>query len=653
MLKKLLFTFCLFYITFSYAQYNVSTYSGSGITGHMDGGKLQARFDRPVGIASDNENNLYICDFANHCIRKVDTAGTVSTIAGSPGISGFANGVGTAARFNQPGGICLDNIGNIYVTDNFNNRIRKIDTTGNVTTIVGSGAQGYVDSTGLDAVLNVPRDICIDSSYDFLYFVDRNNVVRKLELGNSRVSTFAGDGVAGYIDGSSDTARFDFPASVDIDDQGNIYVADRENHAIRKIDTAGVVSTIAGNGSPGFANGSSAIARFNRPVNTDLDEYGNIYVSDFSNRRIRKINTNNIVSTFAGDGITGLINGPADTSRIGEVFDIEVIDSNTVFFTDASNDVVRLIKQEPCSAVYDTLSERQCDSYTSPFGNFTWTSSGIYNDTTQLSNGCDSIVTIDLLIDSNTTVFIFDTTCGTYISPSGKVYSSSGLYQDTIPNVNGCDSLISIFLTINSNNNSSSSLTITACDAYVAPSNRIYNQSGTYNDTIVNSNGCDSIITINLTIDSITNGVTQIGNNLIANQNNARYQWLDCNNNFARLPNDTNQSFSSFYSGSYAVEIRNSCIDTSNCINLTIVGINEQSQEKKFSLSPNPTSGRILLSGESTLKNIQIYSLSGLKIKTILNSRNELDLSYLPEGIYFLNIEAKNHSEFKKLIISK
>ena len=653
MLKNLLLGFCLFSFFYSFAQYDVSTYSGSGITGHLDGSKLQARFDRPVGIASDNENNIYVCDFANHCIRKIDTAGTVSTIAGSPGISGYLNGVGTAARFNQPGGICLDDIGNIYVTDNFNNRIRKIDTTGNVTTIVGSGAQGYVDSTGLNAVLNVPRDICIDSSYDFIYFVDRNNVIRKLELNNSRVTTFAGDGIAGFIDGSSDTARFNFPSSVDIDDQGNIYVADRDNHAIRKIDTAGIVSTIAGNGFSGFVDGSSAIARFNRPVNTGIDEYGNIYVTDFSNRRIRKINTNNVVSTFAGDGISGLINGPADSSRIGEVFDIEVIDSNTVFFTDASNELIRLIKKDPCLAVYDTLSERQCHSYTSPFGNYTWTSSGTYNDTTQLNNGCDSILTIDLFIDSNSTVFIFDTACGTYSSPSGRVFTSSGLYQDTIPNMNGCDSLISIFLTINPNNNTSSSLTNTSCESYIAPSNRVYMQSGTYKDTIVSSNGCDSIITIILTIDSITNIVTQIGNNLIANQNNVKYQWLDCNNNFAKLSNDTNQSFSSFYSGSYAVEVRNSCIDTSNCINLTIVGINEQTQEKKLTVSPNPTSGRIILSSESLLTRIEVYTVTGSKIKTILNPKSELNLSNLPDGVYFLYMEAKNKSEFKKLIISK
>jgi hypothetical protein len=258
-----------------------------------------------------------------------------------------------------------------------------------------------------------------------------------------------------------------------------------------------------------------------------------------------------------------------------------------------------------------------------------------------------------LIIDSKTTSFFYDTACFSYVSPSGKTLISGGLYQDTILNKKGCDSLISIFLTIQPNNNSSASINISTCENYTSPSNRVYTQTGTYKDTLANSLGCDSIITINLTIDTLNKGVIQVGNSLIANQNNVKYQWLDCSNNFAILLNDTNQNFSSVSSGSYAVKLRNACIDTSSCVNLTIVGLNEIYEEKELTIAPNPSNGYLTLSAIFNIDEIQIYAINGEKIQSILNPKNELNLTYLPDGIFFLNAIGTDYSVFKKIIIKK
>ncbi len=344
MKKVILFNFFIIIACSAlFSQYNIQTAAGTGVAGHNDGNVINAQFNRPVGITSDVLGNVFIADFRNHCIRKITPNGIVSTIAGSPGNSGFADGNGSNARFNQPGGICVDNLGNIYVTDNFNHRIRKIDINNNVTTVAGNGRQGYVDSTGLQSSLNIPRDICYSRFNGKLYFPDRNNVVREYDPRTDRVSTFAGSGIPGFINGSSRIARFDFPSSIDIDINGNFIIADKDNHAIRRIDSNGIVSTIAGNGLAGYVNGLTGLSQFNQPVNASIDSLGNIYVTDFSNYRIRKINASGTVTTIAGDGIMGFANGIGTNSRIGEVFDLEIVNRNTIYFTDASNERIRSI----------------------------------------------------------------------------------------------------------------------------------------------------------------------------------------------------------------------------------------------------------------------------------------------------------------------
>ena len=272
----------------------VSTIAGSGTQGFLDGTGTAARFYYPAGITIDSSGtNLYVADLENHRIRKiVISTGAVTTLAGS-GAADFLDDTGTAAKFNKPGGITIDSSGNLYVADAFNHRVRKIViSTGVVTTLAGDGTTGSTNGTGTSARFNIPISLTIDTSGN-LYLADSgNHIIRKIVISTAAVTTLAGYGSAGYADGTGINAIFNTPQGITIDNSGNLYVADINNHSIRKIAISmAIVTTIAGNGpSAGYVDGIGINARFNSPNGVVSDAAGdNIYVLDSSNNRIRKI----------------------------------------------------------------------------------------------------------------------------------------------------------------------------------------------------------------------------------------------------------------------------------------------------------------------------------------------------------------------------
>ncbi|WP_164840445.1 NHL repeat-containing protein [Collimonas arenae] len=282
----------------------VTTVAGSaGNAGNKDGTAQQARFSEPNGIAIDLAGNLYVADTQNNTIRKISSAGFISTLAGSPGQAGRDDGSTGNARFNQPWGITLDAAGNLYVADTGNNAIRKITTTGLVSTIAGTpGFAGNSDGNGSGAQFNQPHGIAIDTSAN-LYIADtNNNTIRKLTQ-TGDVSTLAGD-VAGNSDGSGQRARFNQPIGIAVDSAGNIRVTDTGNQLIRNVSMSGVVNTIAGTaGISGYTDGTGSNARFDQPMGIATDAANNMYVADTVNNVIRKITTSGLVSTLLrGDG---------------------------------------------------------------------------------------------------------------------------------------------------------------------------------------------------------------------------------------------------------------------------------------------------------------------------------------------------------------
>jgi sugar lactone lactonase YvrE len=246
----------LFFISANHAQNFVTTYAGTGSPGFVNGDTSIASFNKPFGICIDQEGNLYLADAYNNCIRKISTDGMVSTYAGN-GIAGYLDGPATEAKFNQPINICLDEAGNMYVSDFLNQRIRKISSDMMVTTIAGSGIAGLFDGPSDQAKFNYPRGICLDDTGNIYIGDSWNHRVRKISL-NGIVSTWAGGGttigvqsVGDYVDAGDTAARFYTPCELSIDLSNNIFVADAYNHRIRKIDPAGMVTTVAGSGESG------------------------------------------------------------------------------------------------------------------------------------------------------------------------------------------------------------------------------------------------------------------------------------------------------------------------------------------------------------------------------------------------------------------
>jgi sugar lactone lactonase YvrE len=273
----------------------VTTLAGTAHTqGSADGTGAAARFNFPIGVAVDAAGNLYVADQGNSTIRKVTPAGVVTTLAGSPGMEGSADGTGAAARFNFPTGVAVDGAGNVFVADEFNSAIRKVTPAGVVTTLAGT------DGTGAAVQFALPAGVAVDGAGN-LYVADQNSTIRRITPA-AVVTTLAGTArMEGSTDGIGAAARFNRPAGVAVDSAGDLYVADEFNATIRKVTAASVVTTLAGpEGAAGSDDGSGAAARFLSPNGMTVDGAGNVYVADTLNFTIRKITPTGAVTTLAG-----------------------------------------------------------------------------------------------------------------------------------------------------------------------------------------------------------------------------------------------------------------------------------------------------------------------------------------------------------------
>jgi hypothetical protein len=325
----------------------VSTFAGlAGNWGSADGTGSAARFTYPYGVAVDGSGNVYVADQNNHTIRTITPAGVVSTLAGTAGSSGSADGTGSAARFNNPEGVAVDGSGNLYVVDAGNATIRKITPAGVVSTLAGTaGSLGSADGTGSAARFYNPRSVAVDGAGNAYIADQSNHTIRKIAPGGV-VSTWAGAvGVSGTADGTGGAARFCFPNSVAVDGSGNIIVADTSNFTIRTITPAGVVSTLAGMArSAGSADGTGSAARFNYPYGVAVDSSGNVYVADCNNCTIRQITLAGVVSTLAGlAGSSGSADGTGSAARFYYPRGVAVDGSGNVYVADTYNHAIRKI----------------------------------------------------------------------------------------------------------------------------------------------------------------------------------------------------------------------------------------------------------------------------------------------------------------------
>ena len=332
-------------------HWNVSTLAGSGAAGFASGQGAAAAFHSPSGLSLDFFGTLYVADSGNNRIRAVTPAGVVSVLAGS-GAAAWADGSGTAASFNFPRGVATNrNSGSVHIADTNSNRIRSVTPAGVVTTLAGSGVAQFADGAGTAASFSFPSGVAIDASGTLFVADTFNNRLRTVTPGGV-VATLAGQGAAGFLDGTASTAKFFRPSSVALHSSGKVFIADSANNRIRVMTPAyhglpWTVATLAGSGAASFADGIGLGASFNAPSGVAVDALGNVFVADTNSSRIRKVSPAGSVTTLAGSGAGAFADGAGTDASFRSPSGIAIDPSGNLFVADQLNNRIRSISQPP------------------------------------------------------------------------------------------------------------------------------------------------------------------------------------------------------------------------------------------------------------------------------------------------------------------
>ncbi len=525
--KLLLIAFLAFSVIVNAQVGFISTIAGNGTAGYSGNGgpATAAKLYIPFGIVFDHNGNIVFSDNGNNVIRKIDkntgiitkVAGTYYVYNGTSWYFGGDGGLATSAYMAYPFAVTLDTAGNMYIADNLNNMIRKVTaSTGIITTIAGDGSifnmpWPYCGDGGpaVDAQLNNPWGVAVDISGN-VFIADRgNHVIRKITASTGIITTVAGNGIAGYSGngGQATSASMNEPNGITLDSAGNMYISEAGNHVIRKVTkSTGIISTIAGSGTAGYSgdNGLATAAKLNDPsLGIAFDPAGNFYIADDGNNVIRKVTVSTgIITTVAGNGLNGYSgdNGPATSAKLNGPEGVAVDALGNIYITD-ENHTIRKVNGP----------------------------GGVAPSTPTAINGTASVC--------------YGTTNTYNVSP----VSGATSYTWTLP----------------SGWTGSSNGTTIVATAY---------SSGTISVTANNLYGSSSPQTKVITVNSVNTNVTQAGSNLTASASGATYQWLDCNG-YTLVGGQTSQSYTASTSGSYAVRVtQNGCTDTSNCFAVYIGG---------------------------------------------------------------------------------
>jgi hypothetical protein len=353
----------------------VSLYFGTlaglaGTSGSTDATGSAARFNVPSGVSVDTAGNVFVADRTNHTIRKVTSAGVVTTLAGSAGIDGSTDATGSAARFLYPSGVAVDTAGNVFVADRNNHTIRKVTSSGVVTTLAGTaGSAGSTDATGSAARFYYPWGVAVDTAGN-VFVADRSNHTIRKVTSAGVVTTLAGTaGSSGTTDGTGSAARFNLPSGVSVDSAGNVFVGDNLSHTIRKVTSAGVVTTLAGSaGLNGSIDATGSAARFYYPWGVAVDTAGNVFVAEGENNTIRKVTSAGVVTTEAGiAGNRGSNNGLGSAARFYNPLGITVDSAGNVFVADQYNHTIRnSVTSLPATVTLSNLSKTYTGSAQAP-----------------------------------------------------------------------------------------------------------------------------------------------------------------------------------------------------------------------------------------------------------------------------------------------
>lgn len=298
-------------------------------------------FYSPIGIAIDSSSNLIVADMMNNRLRIVSPMGVTVTLAGS-GTATSLDGVGTAASFNGPNNLCVGPNGMMYVGDNTGHRIRTVTSSGVVNTLAGDGSPTWIDGVGTSASFHFPGGICMDSMSS-LYVADTSNYRIRRVTSLGVVTTVAGSSSKMWVDGLGTWASFFAPTGICVDTMGFLYVTDYSNSRIRKVSPMGLVSTLAGSARPAWNDGVGTLASFSNPRGIVVDSNGNLYVADQSNNCIRVVTPSGVVTTLAGSRSAAWADGVGTAASFSAPSMLTFDASGVLYVTDKSNNRIRAL----------------------------------------------------------------------------------------------------------------------------------------------------------------------------------------------------------------------------------------------------------------------------------------------------------------------
>jgi hypothetical protein len=482
---------------------------------------------------------------------------------------------------------------------------------------------------------------------------DQDVLITGINISNtyySRLYINNGSGVFTYQSGPFYAAGYSSSAMADIDGDNDldiviagkfVYNSSNKYTTIYKNDGNGTFTVFSSSMLTGVDNSSIDFG--------DVDNDNDLDVL-ITGQTKTAVSTSKLYLNNGSGSFTNLVGVPFDQVYGGESILLDINDDNDldVLITGFSSTRISKLYELICFPTNKIDTIVTCGSYTW-IDNVTYTSNNNTATHTLVggnSNGCDSVVTLNLTINNSTTGTDVQTACGSYTWIDNVTYTSSNntaTHTLVGGNSNGCDSVVTLNLTIN--NSTTGTDVQTACGSYTWIDNVTYTSSNnTATHTLVggNSNGCDSVVTLNLTINSINNTVTTSGSSITANETGATYKWLDCNNSYSIISGETNQTYTPLINGDYAVEIaKNNCLDTSVCTTIITVGISSIHREE-LTFYPNPTRSHLTIANlQSNIINVTILDVTGKVVKSITPNTNTIDVSNLISGVYFIKIQTE------------
>lgn len=617
----------------------ITTLAGTGTAGYTADGVAASTsgLNNPFGVATDVAGNVYIADYGNHRIRKVDyTTGIITTIAGTgvgTYVAGDDGGQATNARIQNPRGITVDPSGNVVFSDYGNNRIRKINTTtGIITTIAGvGGAPSYVATDDGGQATNAHLGFAWGVTYDpagNLYIADNQNCrVRKVTPAGI-ISTIGGIGVVAFSgdNGPATAAAIQYPTGVARDNAGNLYIADDGNNRIRKINTSGIITTIAGSPTYGFTGdgGPSTAARLYYPRGVAADGAGNIYITDVNNNRIRKINIFGNIYTYAGNGVAAYSGDgglPAAASLSAPTGFAQDVAHGKYYICDNDNNRIRVI-----------------NTFNYPY--FVAGSRQIVTTCNGAVRGLDTVLAIDDIDVGQTETWsvivppIFGTVAAAYSAPSpGGTMTTSGLTYTPASGYEGVDSF-----------------TVQVYDGVF------------YDTTTVVMYPNAGVIT---GVDSLCQGFTTTLSNVIGGG-----IWSSSNTALATVSSTGLVQNLSFVGAIDTIRytVTNSCgvtvaifpirlIDTALCSGVYTPNVYKNSTA--LSVFPNPNNGSFTVNvsaGDKEETQFVITNLVGEKVKrfsAFTNTSVDIHFEDQPAGIYFITASNSHNQYIQKIVLTK